>query len=66
MDRLIAATMSFVAALFPNNRRHRRNQPGRHRTDSATRPMICPEPIVPVRAVAHVPGANVMQNSTKL
>jgi hypothetical protein len=63
MDRLFAAALSFVAALLPGNRRHQANQPGRHRTDSATRPL----PVqVRAAAVARVPAANVMQNSTKL
>jgi hypothetical protein len=64
MDRLIAATLSFVARLFPNNRRHQPHQPGRHRTDSATRPIAVP--VAPARAVARVPGVNVMQNSTNM
>jgi hypothetical protein len=67
MDRLIAAALSFVARLFPNNRRHQPDQPGRHRTDSATRPIaVRTVRAAPVRAVAHVPGENVMQNSTNM
>lgn len=65
MDRIIAAAMSFVAALIPGNRRHQRNRPGRHRPDSATRPMVVTHP-VRVSAAARVPAANVTQNSTSL
>lgn len=64
MDRLLAALMSFIARLFPNNRRHQPHRPGRHRTDSATRPIVIAG--APARAVAHVPSANVMQNGTNM
>lgn len=61
MDRMIAATLSFIASLVPNNRRHQPHQPGRHRHDSATRPML-----IGVPARGRAAGVNVMQNNTNM